>query len=258
MKKDYHMHPAVLCRDEADSFVTAAIEKGFDEICITDHMPLSVSAAKDRIPKGCVADYCNAVRELAKKYEGMLRIKCGIEIDYHPDFADEINAVLSAGSFDYILCSSHIHVFETSFEKYSFNDYAAYSLENQLRGIETGLFDGVSHLDMYRNAFTKPDRFPMKDDRYSYSLHIGLINELLDKIQEKNMFLEINPHFAEGMGDIVYTYPEAGIVELALEKGLRFSFGSDAHKAESVGALYDELLRHSVYKKAILKWENDN
>ena len=62
-RKDYHMHPKALVAPErfAD-FAEKAIERGITEICVTDHMPLSLSHASDRIPRGEVGAYCRAVR----------------------------------------------------------------------------------------------------------------------------------------------------------------------------------------------------
>lgn len=43
-KKDYHLHPIMLkCPAQAEGFVNAAIAKGFDKICFTDHMPFSIT-----------------------------------------------------------------------------------------------------------------------------------------------------------------------------------------------------------------------
>ena len=91
MKKDYHLHPRILDPSNAfENFIHVALDNGIKEICITDHMPLSVSNAGDRIPNGQIKAYCRRVRELAKRCEDMISIKCGIEIDYHPSVLDEI------------------------------------------------------------------------------------------------------------------------------------------------------------------------
>lgn len=53
MRKDYHMHQTVIQPPERiDEFVEQAVSKNIKEICITDHMPLSISKASDRLPKG--------------------------------------------------------------------------------------------------------------------------------------------------------------------------------------------------------------
>ena len=86
MRKDYHMHPTVLKTPERfELFVKEALRKNIGEICVTDHMPLSLSHAKDRLERGRVRDYCARVRALAAEYADRLSIKCGIEIDYEAE-----------------------------------------------------------------------------------------------------------------------------------------------------------------------------
>lgn len=256
MRKDYHMHPQVLRYPERFAlYAERALQKNITEICVTDHMPLSVSSASDRIPHGAVKQYCNAVRELAKVYEGRIRIKCGIEIDYHKSVLPEIEAVLGEGEFDFVLASSHMHVFLKDYAAYTRNDFAAAALENAVQAAETGWFHALSHPDMYRFAFENATRFPFIPDTYSPQQHKALICELLDRVAAQKMYLEINPHLAESKGDLFYTYPEAPIVAWAKERGVHFSYGSDAHKPESVGALLEELEAHPVYGEALQAWE---
>lgn len=113
MVKDYHIHPTVvLDPSRFAQFAKTAIDNGVDEVCITDHMPLSVSNAGDRIPTGRVGEYCTAVRQLANEWDGRLSVKLGIEIDYHPDYHDEIEAVLNSGDYDYVIGATHLHVSE--------------------------------------------------------------------------------------------------------------------------------------------------
>lgn len=257
MRKDYHMHPTVVQSPERfERFARQAVQKNIGRICVTDHMPLSFSRQSDRIPQGAVGKYCARVRRFSEEYKGVLNVKCGIEIDYHPSVVGEIEAVLEAGTFDFVLASSHMHVFVKNYAKYTFTDYAEMSLENSLKAVESGWFDAVAHLDMYRWAFGDPQRFPLVADGYLPTRHEALIKELLRKIKEKDMFLEINAHLAETKGDLSYTYPQEFIAREALRAGVKFSYGSDAHKSASVGALLDELETHPVYGKALQAWEN--
>ncbi len=259
MRKDYHIHPVVLGEaDRFDAFVRRAVEKNIGEICVTDHMPLSVSRAADRIEPGRVRDYITRVRELAKEYSGIIEIKCGIEIDYHPSVTDEILRVLDAGEFDFVLASSHMHVFISDLGKYTKNDFARAALENSISAVETGLFSAVAHPDMYRFVFENPDRFPLKKSEYCLMPLMPLVDELIDNVKKRDLYLEINPHLAEKKNDIEYVYPQKEIVHLALEKGVKFSYGSDAHEPSSVGAFLCELENHPVYGKALEKWEGTN
>ena len=258
MRKDYHLHPTVLTDSKKiEMFIQKALEKNIKEICVTDHMPLSISKASDRIPRGMIREYCHRVCEISKIYENRICIKCGIEIDFHPSVISEVEQVLEEGEFDFILASSHMHLFINNYSRYTFNDFAALALENSIKAVEFGRFNAISHLDMYRWVFENPQRFSLKNDEYDVFKHKALINDFLDKIANNNMYLEINPHLAESKQNMIYTYPEQPIVEWALEKGVRFSYGSDAHTSDSVGAYLCELEEHPLYGKAIKGWEGD-
>lgn len=256
MRKDYHTHPTVFAAPERfEQYVQQAERNRVHALCVTDHMPLSASRDGDRIPVGHVKEYCAIVRKLAEKYEDRLRVLCGIEMDYHPSVLGEIKAVLEAGEFDCILASSHMHVFVQDFDRYSYSDFAAMALENSLGAVETGWFQIVTHLDMYRFAFENPHRFPLRPDLYDPENHKDLIRELLLSIKNKNMYLEINPHLAESKGDPRFLYPQEQITRWALEAGVCFSYGSDAHTPGSVGAWMDLLEAHPVYGPAMKQWE---
>ena len=259
MRRDYHIHPTVLQTPERfDEFVSAALAKNIKEICVTDHMPLSISKASDRIPHGCVRKYCDTVRELAKKYEGTIEIKCGIEIDYHPTVKGEIEAVLGDGNFDLVLASSHMHLFLQDYAEYTFSDVAKMAIENYLFAIDTNWFDVITHFDMYRWMFEKSERYPLVPDDYEPIKFEPLIKEVLGGIKHSGMKLEINPHLAESKKDMSFLYPKDVITKWALDMGLDFSYGSDAHKPLSVGALLDELEAHSIYGAAIKRFEDEN
>ena len=251
------MHPQVLTQPlQFEAFVQQALQKNIAEICVTDHMPLSLSHATDRLPRGKVGEYCARVRELASRYEGQISIKCGIEIDYHPSVLGEIEDVLAQGDFDYILGSSHLHVFVKNYTEYSRNSFAHAALENSILAANSGLFHAISHPDMYRFVFQNPARFPLKDDGYRAELHRDLFEELFSAAAQKKVYLEINPHLAEHECSLDFMYPEAQVAQWALQSGVRFSYGSDAHKPSSVGAYLDELEAHPVYGKALKEWES--
>lgn len=259
MRKDHHIHPTVLQTPERfEEFVNAALAKDIREICVTDHMPLSISKASDRIPRGCVKKYCESVRELAKKYDGTIGIKCGIEIDYHPTVKNEIESVLSEGDFDILLASSHMHLFVEDCGKYTFSDIAVMAIENYLSAIEMGWFDVITHFDMYRWMFEKSERYPLIPDKYEPTVLEPLIKEVLSAIKSNGMRLEINPHLAEAKGDLLFIYPQDNIAKWAIDIGVEFVYGSDAHKPTSVGALLDELEADSLYGAAIKRFENEN
>lgn len=261
MIKDYHMHPQVVnIPEQFHEFAKTALENGVEEICITDHMPLLNNYQADRIPHGNIEKYCERVQELKVQYKGKLSIKCGIEIDYHPSVIDEIEAVLKAGNFDFVLGSSHLHVLATVnvFEAAkTHNNYAKAMFENTISAAKSGYFNAIAHLDMYRWIFATPSRFPLIDDGYSVELHEELIDKTLDTIKANNLRLEINPHFAVSSKNPENIYPNVSIVKSALDKGIKFSYGSDAHVSEDVGVMLNYIRNHEVYGKALKTWEEE-
>lgn len=260
MVRDYHIHPTVVQDAERfDAFASKAIQTGIEEVCITDHMPLSTSNASDRIPAGEVAKYCSTVREIARRYEGRLSVRLGIEIDYHPDFTSEIETVLGAGAFDFVIGSSHMHVGQSDIFNLvsTHNEYVQATLENTILAAQSGYFNAIAHLDMYRWIFTLPVRFPLRDDGYCLEKHMPLIKETLNVIAQRGLYMEINPHLATQTNDIANTFPDVDIVSLALEKGMRFYYGSDAHTADQVGGMLEILRQHPIYGKAIRSWEDE-
>lgn len=257
MVKDYHMHPQVVGVNNFHDFAETAIARGIEEICVTDHMPLSFSPGGDRIPEGMVEEYCRKVRNLAREYEGRLSVKLGIEVDYYPEYEDEIKAVLKAGEYDYVLGSSHMHISPGIFDRCkTYTEFATAALENTLLAAQSGYFTTIPHMDMYRWIFVNPHRFPLEPDGYTYERSMPLIERILDTIRDEGMFLEINSHFAESQKNIDQTYPQAEILQMALDKGLHFTFGSDAHASKSIGAYLDELRRHPLYGQAIREFES--
>jgi histidinol phosphatase-like PHP family hydrolase len=75
------------------------------------------------------------------------------------------------------------------------------------------------------------------------------------EIRDRGMRLEINPHLAVKELDVQKVYPSLPILGRALELGVKFCYGSDAHKSEEVGTMLDQLRLHPVYGQAIAQWE---
>lgn len=259
MRKDYHMHPTVVQDpDRFDRFAATAIERGIEEVCITDHMPLIDNTSKDRIPHGKVEEYCEKVYKIQEKYDGILSVKLGIEIDYHPSVLDQIEKVLNHNKFDYILGSSHLHsiksldIFSQNLDK---DTYAEEMLKNSVLAAESGYFNTISHIDMYKWVFNTKN-YTRKETVLHEERHLETVDKVLDAIKKNNMFLEINVHFAANTDDMNNIYPSDMIMRQALEKGVNFVYGSDSHRHDHVGILLDYLHKNEPYKQAIEQWES--
>lgn len=257
-RHDYHIHPTAF-REQGpvETFIQQAVSEELEEICITDHMPLSISDASDRIPKGGVGRYCRRVRELAEQYKRQITIKTGIEVDYHPMFQKEIEQVLKEGNFDYVIGSSHLHIpgYGVDFTVLNGDDFATMTLNNILLSVKSGYFDAVAHMDMYLWVFDQPERFPLKNAAYDYELHREQIAEILEEIRCRKMYLELNTHRMGMTKRIEDVWPDSETIKMALAKDLRFRFGSDAHTAEMVGFGRKELENHPLCHQCMEKEE---
>lgn len=243
LKRDGHMHPNIMkIPAQGDEFALKAIELGFDEIVFTDHMPFTVTGDEhDRIPFGAVGDYCKAVDEYRCRYSDSISIKTGIEIDFYPACLTEIREVLSEGSFDRILGSSHLNIegFAIPFDSLTRTEFAGIVFENYLRAAESGLFHVLTHLDVYRWIFADPN-FGLTDDSYSVMSHESLLRHLFTELERRGTALEINAAPLYKKFDELGPYPVSEILKIAEDYKFPIVYGSDAHIVERVGFGYDK------------------
>lgn len=254
MNCDMHMHPNFINHPENfDIFVQKAIEKGMETICITEHMPLLHDTMHDRLPHNSVARYCEEVKRRSSPYAGRIRILCGIEVDYHPAYEPEIEAVLREGTFDYIIGSTHLHVprLETLKAARTHSQFVEMTYANTLLCAKSGYFDAIAHMNMYRWIFTRPDLYPLEKDEDTIENHAEQIDLILSEMEKRNIRLEINTHHFEATGLQEDIYPDAMIASMALERRIAGVFGSDAHRPESIAFGYETVSRLTPYRELL-------
>ncbi len=262
MKINYHIHTSYsgdLIREgrlfeTPEKYVLAAIEKGFDEICFTDHVvvgyPLTERPYSHGMPLETVDAYMNAVRTLAKKYPG-IKIRLGIELDWYAEKAEEIRAFLEKHSFDCILGSVHVlnghpieHINEgrrkafwesKSMEEIYARHVAYYRALQEMA--KSGVFDVIAHLD----AINRDGYVPKKS-------FWPLIEETIDVIAKAKLCVEIN---TKGLRKpIKKMHPSPEILALCKKKGIPVTIGTDAHWVKEIDLHYEEginLIRSAGY-----------
>ena len=248
---DMHTHPQIIKGAERfDEFAEIAIQKGIKTIGITDHMPLESLKQSDRIPVGMLKEYCRTGREIKKKYQGILDVKLGIEADWHPTIKDAVEQVVCEGEFDYVIGSSHLHAIKSIpfFDGHlTRDDYIELMMENTISAAQSGYFNSIAHIDMYKWIFLKPDRFMLGGDEYDETAHESSIKAALTAIKQNGLMLEVNTHLTCMQDDPKNIYPSVFIANMAKDMGLKFYFGSDAHKPEEVGTKIDYIRSHPLY-----------
>lgn len=233
---DYHTHTPY-CRHAQGSmeqYVEQAAAAGLREICFTPHIPLPGFERGAPWLRMAPEDAERYFRELERlrtleRFRG-IEILCGIEADFYDGVEHYIEEFLRRYPFDLVLLSVHFvrdwpgesWVFEIdSLGKPLPQVYHEY-FEALKRGIRTGLYDALAHLDLIRQPGLPVLAANAED-----------VAEVLELAAGAGMSLEIN---TSGMRRPLATpYPAPEILPLAAAQGVPVITGSDAHEPHLPG-----------------------
>lgn len=229
---DYHIHTK-LCRHavgEVEQYAGRAVEAGLKEIGFSDHAPMPEDDFDDwRMRFDQLESYVQSVIELRKKFP-QLTIRLAIEIDYIPGCEKWTERLLSFYRWDYVIGSVH-YVWnkwdidnpnkKSEWEKHDVQEVWRAYFERLTRGVKTGLFNIIGHIDLPK----KFGHIPKEDCAQLYK-------KLLIAARETNTAMEINTGGLRK--DCKEMYPSKSILQMAKEEGVRITFGSDAHAPEEV------------------------
>ncbi len=235
---DYHIHTS-LCKHaegEIEAYIESAMDKGITEICFTDHIPFADGFdSEHRMSPSDFNRYVEKIELLRGKYRHMT-IMIGIEADYIEGNEDYLRKFLSGYPFDLVIMAIHFIKKWTDKQWVFSYEYTEQTLEHQYRdyfdamikGIKTGLFDVVGHLDIIK----RPGYPVLNTNRTD-------VVSVLDAVQAAGMCIELN---TSGLRKHVNSpYPVLEIVQMGVEKGIPFVLSSDAHKPEQVGDFFDDI-----------------
>lgn len=247
MRPDYHIHTnrCKHAKGEIYEYVEKAIQLQISEIAFTDHIPLPDDFdISHRMAYSELESYLKDIETLRNKYPE-IKIHAGIEADYYDGFEEFLNQTFQRFNFDVTIMSVHFikdwpknnWVFSYYFPDRSIQEIYSDYLQVLKRGINTGLFDIVGHLDLI-----KDENFPLLDTNKLELL------EILKCVKNKSMAVEIN---TSGLRkEINETYPNLNILPFLEEYDIPITFGSDAHKPEQVG------FQFKVVEKTVLNYAN--
>ncbi len=238
MTPDYHIHTA-LCKHASgtmEDYVRQAIKIGLDEIAFTDHIPLpnGFDTAHRMQPKE-IESYLHEITRLRNIYPN-IKILCGIEADFYDGFEDYLSDFFKWNSFDLVILSVHFvkdwpaenWAFSYSFTNKTQTEIYSDYLQALLRGIRTGLFNIIGHLDLVKSV-----------EQPVLQRNATLVKQILSEAKAQNMAIEIN---SSGLRrEINEPYPAFSFLPLIAEAGLPVTLGSDAHQPEHVGFSFSEI-----------------
>lgn len=246
---DSHIHTAFSTDSDTpmEQMVRQGIQNGLRGLTFTDHMDYHFPPQYDwDTTESCppftfdMDSYTGQIRVLQEAYKNDIRIYCGVEIGLKKDAVDDNVKLSHDERLDYCIGSIHlvddmdpydIKFWEAFEEKEAFTKYFGATLEN-LKAEEIHL-DTLGHLDyIVRYA-------PSGYQIYSYRKFADVIDEILRRIIDRGMSLEVNtsgykngspmpnPH-----ADIIVRYRELG--------GELITFGSDAHVTPLLSGRFTE------------------
>lgn len=238
---DTHMH----CHFSGDSeslpevMVEAAILRGLDGICFTDHVDYDYPDDPDLFLLD-LKQYAEKINALQKQYENRIEVLHGIELGLQPHLAEKHRKLLENNRFDFVIGSSHVvHRVDPYYASY-FDGRTAHSayleyFESILENIQA--FDGF---DVYGHLDYVVRYGPHADDDYSYGQFREIIDEILKQLILNGKGIEVNTAgFKYGLchpnpcEDILKRYHELG--------GEILTIGADAHKPEHIAFCFDKL-----------------
>ena len=238
---DYHMHTP-LCRHargEPVDYARRALAVGLREIGFSDHSPMRRDDFDNwRMCAGQLDEYVENVRK-AQRDVPQLIIRLALEVDYLPGHEDWIRELAARHAWDYLIGSVHYvsdswvvdHPQQISEWKKRdvFEVWSTY-FDRLTMAAETGFFEIIGHADLPKKFGHRPDRG-----------RAPLYETFLAAAKKNNCAIELNT--AGLRKDCKEIYPSREILQLAFNKGVPITFGSDAHAPEEVGMNFDAAIQ---------------
>ena len=238
---DYHMHTP-LCRHatgEPAEYARQALAIGLAEIGFSDHSPMPQDNFDEwRMNADRLDEYVAKVRQAQKDFP-RLTIRLALEVDYLPGGEDWIRDLAARHSWDYFIGSVH-YVSDSwaiddpqkrsEWKHRDAGEVWAVYFERLTMAAETGFFEIIGHVDLPKKFGHRPP--PDGAAR---------CEKFLTAAKKHHCAIELNT--AGLRKDCREIYPSRQILELAFQKGVPITFGSDAHAPGEVGMNFAEAIQ---------------
>ena len=241
---DLHMH-TTYCdgHNSPEEMVISAISKGLECIGFSGHsyVPFDEACGMNAANEKA---YMLEISRLQKKYQGRIKIYCGIEQDYCSE---------PAVGYDYIIGSVHYietpagfiavddtpEIFKDMVQRYFSGDYYA-AAERYFETVSDVVCrthaDIIGHFDLISKFNEKEHLFDEHDARY-----VAAWKKAADRLLAANKIFEINTGaISRGWRTIPYPAPE--IYRYIKANGGRFILSSDSHSGENVAFEFDNFI----------------
>ncbi len=226
-------------RGELRDYVDGAVVAGITRFGISDHAPLFAEAEDDpqptiRMARSEYQDYLREAKALRARHAGELAVLVGVEADYVEGEEARYREILAASELDYVIGSVHAfgpyHVYQRETWPADGDRRELFSMyfRHVRQAAMSGLFDILGHFDAVK--VFGPEVFDVAQDD---------IAETLDAIVASGITVEINTAGLRKCGEV---FPRPALIRALASRGVRFTFGSDAHAPEELGYGSTEVL----------------
>jgi histidinol-phosphatase (PHP family) len=232
---DAHLHTDLSPDSDVpiDAYAVQALERGIDEIAITDHVDFEPGTPA--YAATTFEERERVVREAAERWGPRgVAIRFGVELTYDRRYEADLREHVRRHAYDFVIGS--VHVYRSS--PYAGDRVAGFVAGRSLPEIvapyfdeveaaaRSGLFDALGHLDFvkrYLHPHVTAAQLAAAPELYE---------PLLKALVETGTALEIN---TSGLRQVAgETYPSAGIVaRFRALGGERVIVGSDAHRVDA-------------------------
>jgi histidinol-phosphatase (PHP family) len=237
----YHMHTP-LCHHATGSpveYAKRAVAIGLAEIGFSDHSPMRRDDFDNwRMNISQLDEYVEKVRQAQMDFPQLI-IRLALEVDYLPGHEEWIRELAARHPWDYFIGSVHYVSDSWAIDdpqklsewknRDAFEVWSAY-FERLTKSAESKLFEIIGHMDLPKKFGHRPTRDCMP-----------LCEKFLAAAKQSGCAIELNT--AGLRKDCREIYPSREILQLAFQKGVPITFGSDAHAPGEVGMNFSEAIQ---------------
>lgn len=267
MKRDGHTHTEYCPHgsgEPVELLIQKAIQQGFKQYSITEHMPLPEGLVQFGSPDVVwqtaamamqdIDHYFQAMQRLQKKYAADIQLEIGFEVDYLPgyedwtrDFLNEYGPLLSDGVLSVHFVAGAGGLRGVDYDAKEWREGVVTPLGSyqaaQKRYFETVRASLLADLGPFKPTrlghITLCEKFQQEfTDTTRDAATNQLLETLLDEIQAAGYELDLN---TAGFDKSAYrqSYPSTDILLLAQARKIPLVYGSDSHGLADIGRHYD-------------------
>ena len=230
MKVNLHTH-TIRCghaSGEDREYIENAVKGGIEVLGFSDHAPFAFPPdgyeSPHRVPMALAKEYVESLFALREEYKGKIDIKIGFEMEYYPEYFEQMLKTVRDAGAEYIIMGEHYLRNELP-EKINAMSSRHVNTEKDVRdyidavceGIATGMFTYVAHPDMILYDINT-------------ELYESESRRMCKAAKEHGVPLEIN---LQGVR-LNRQYPNDVFWSIVGEVGCDVVIGADAHAPEEV------------------------